>query len=279
MPRPPDLSPPANHWEKHAHAWQHFGSPLRPCSEDVQWMERTLSELVPLHQRGILMGVTPELAHMTWPSGTRLVAVDQCADMIRQQWQPNPPAGAQVLNADWERMPLADSSIDCIVGDGVLGLFSFPHGMQRLMQEIHRLLHRDGRWLMRVFIRPDRPESPEQVHDALAAGEIGSFHAYKWRLAMALHPSLLEGVRPATVWQTWQTQGPDAQALAAATGWPAAQIATIDSYREAQATYYFPTLDELQQTLATHFDLLDLRLPRYELGERCPLLALRPRHP
>ena len=132
---------------------------------------------------------------------------------------------------------------------------------------------------MRVFIRPDRPESPEQVHNALAAGEIGSFHAYKWRLAMALHPSLLEGVRPATVWQTWQNQGPDAQALAAATGWPAAQIATIDSYREAQATYYFPTLGELQQTLATHFDLLDLHLPRYELGERCPLLALRPRHP
>lgn len=226
--------------------------------------------------RTLLLGVTPELAHMARPSGNRLLAIDQSPGMIQQLWQPNPPADALALCGDWQHVPLANASLDAVLGDGVLVFFAFPDGVRRLMREMRRLLHSEGRWLLRVFVRPEQAESVEQVHDDLQSGRIGSFHAYKWRLAMALQPSLAEGVRLADVWRAWQRHGPAPDALATRSGWPRAQIDTIEAYREAQATYYFPTLSELWQTLASDFELLDHDLPHYELGERCPLMSLRP---
>lgn len=266
--------PPSDHWERHARTWQHFGSPLRPCAEDVNWMEQALHAIQPGVRQAILLGVTPELAHMRWPAACQVLAVDQNAEMIRRQWQSQPPANGQVLCGDWQHMPLADGSVDAIVGDGVLVFFAQPDGVRPLLDEFRRLLSPHGRWLLRVFVCPEQRESLEQVHAALSNGQIGSFHAYKWRLAMALQPSLATGVRPADVWRAWRQWVPSAAALSAATGWPLAEIDTIEAYRDSPATYYFPTLAELRQLLRSDFEILDLHIPSYELGERCPLLAL-----
>lgn len=263
-----------DHWEHHARTWQHFGSPLRPCVEDVCWMEQALRSIHPEIRQAILLGVTPELAHMQWPNSCRVLAVDQNSEMIRLQWQSNPPANGQALCGNWQNIPLPDGSVDVIVGDGVLVFFAQPVGAHALMNEFRRLLNHNGRWLLRVFVRPEQGESLVQVHRALNNGEIGSFHAYKWRLAMALQPSLAMGVRPADVWQAWRHWVPSATALSAATGWPLVEIETIEAYRDSTATYYFPTLDELRQLLSNAFEILDLHIPSYELGERCPLLAL-----
>ena len=133
-----------------------------------------------------------------------------------------------------------------------------------------------GRGLLRVFIRTDQPETLAQLHDDLLAGRIGSFHAYKWRLAMALQPSLARGVRLADVWQTWRRWVPDAASLAAQTGRPREAIKNINAYRDSESVYYYPSLQELRQTLALAFEVIAQHHPSYELGERCPLLALRP---
>jgi SAM-dependent methyltransferase len=266
--------PPSDHWERHARTWQHFGSPLRPCAADVRWMELALQAIHPGVRQAVLLGVTPELAHMRWPEACQVLAVDQNEEMIRLQWQTNPPANGRVLCGDWQHLPLADGSVDAIVGDGVLVFFAQPDGVRPLLKEFRRLLTPHGRWLLRVFVRPEQGESLEQVHAALANGAISSFHAYKWRLAMALQPSLASGVRPEDVWRAWRQWVPSAAALSAATEWPLAEIDTIEAYRDSQATYYFPTLDELRQLLSGEFEILDLHIPGHELGERCPLLAL-----
>lgn len=263
-----------DHWQRHARTWQHFGSPLRPCAEDAQWMEHALRTIQPGVERAVLLGVTPELAHMRWPEGCQLLAVDQNAEMIRHQWLPTPPANGQVLCGDWQRLPLVDGCVDAVLGDGVLVFFAQPEGARPLLNEVRRLLRPQGRWLLRVFVRPECSESLEQLHRDLRCGAIGSFHTYKWRLAMALQPSLSIGVRPADVWRAWRQWVPSPAELSAATGWPVDEIDTIEAYRDSSATYYFPTLNELHQLLATDFALLDLHIPSYELGERCPLLAL-----
>lgn len=264
-----------DHWQQHARTWQHFGSPLRPCAEDVQWMEQALHAIRPGVAQAVLLGVTPELAQMRWPSSCALLAVDQNADMIRQQWQPAPHNNAQVLCGDWLHMPLADACVDALVGDGVLVFFTQPAAARQLIREVRRLLTPHGRWLLRVFVRPEQGESLQQLHLDLNHGAIGSFHAYKWRLAMALQPSLASGVRPADVWRAWRQWVPSAAALSAATGWSMSEINTIEAYRDSSATYYFPSLNELRELLSTDFVILDLHIPRYELGERCPLLALQ----
>lgn len=269
-------SPAPDHWKHHADAWTHFGPPLRPCESDVAWMEDALARLPVVQGRSLLMGVTPELAHMRWPQATRVLAVDRCADMIRRLWTPAPPANAEVHCGDWHELPLADGAVDAVVGDGVLVPFSYPQGVARLAAELRRVLRPEGRWLMRAFVRPEQSESPSTVLHDLVGGRIGNFHAYKWRLMMALQPSLALGVRPRDVWSLHQLLGPASKTLSERVGWPQAQIETLDSYRDSQSIYFFPTLEELRQTLAPHFEVVEQLLPDYELGDRCALLALRP---
>ena len=130
---------------------------------------------------------------------------------------------------------------------------------------------------VRFYVRPERPEAPGRIFDDLEQGRIGSFHVFKWRLAMALHRGLEEGARVADVWKAWSERVPDAGALARRTGWPMEVIRTMDAYRDVPATYTFPTLEEARATLSGAFDEIDCRFPTYELGERCPTLSFWPR--
>ena len=42
----------------------------------------------------------------------------------------------------------------------------------------------NGRLIMRFFVQKEEPERPEEVFRDLIEDRIGSFHAFKWRLAM-----------------------------------------------------------------------------------------------
>lgn len=265
-----------SHWEQHARQWRYVGGPLRPCEEDVRIMER----LVRSHRQGhallaLLFGVTPELAAMRWPEGTRLLAVDRSEGMIRDVW---PHSGldvaAHVIRGDWNALPIRDGSLDLVIGDGFYTPLNYPRDYLRLGSELFRVLRPGGHYLIRVFIRPDRPETLEAVRQDFLAGRIISFHAFKWRLAMALHGSLDAGVRLADIWDQWQVMRREADRQGLKPDWPEAEVATIDAYRGVATRYTFPTLAELRDILRPHFIEQECHFPAYELGERCPILLL-----
>jgi hypothetical protein len=112
----------AANWGKASRQWSLVGSPLRPDASDVAFAEAAIAErfrATGRPPRAVLLGVTPELAACRWPAGTRLTAVDNSRAMIDALWPaPGVPDGAQVLCADWRAMPIADGSIDVVVGDG-----------------------------------------------------------------------------------------------------------------------------------------------------------------
>jgi SAM-dependent methyltransferase len=271
-----------DHWNRHAQQWQFIGSPLRPAPEDVKAFERLVAESLsnggPRPRRAALLGVTPELATMDWPVGTQLVAFDRCPGMVAEIWPGRalgPSAG--VVRADWRQLPLGDASFDVVVGDGCYTLIDSIAGYRAVGAAVARALAPDGGFVMRFFVRPEAPEPLDAVFAALRAGTIGSFHVFKWRLAMALHGALDDGVRVASIWDAWNAHEGDADALAARLGWRAAEVRTIDAYRGADARYTFPTLAEARELLAHHFDEEACQFGSYELGERCPTLALRRR--
>lgn len=271
-----------DHWNQHAVNWRHFDSPLRPIEEDIRWFEQALPASGSVKRRkALLLGVTPELACMQRPEQLDLYAVDQCVSMIRNVWPQSEYERSSVFCGDWFRIPFPDHSLDAVLGDGVLVFFPFvgvsASGGKALLTEIKRVLHPAGRLLLRVFIRPDNNESLEAIHSDLFAGRIGSFHAYKWRLAMAMHGNISDGVRPAEVWRKWREFVPDSSVLAKTTGWHENAIATIEAYRDSSAVYYFPTMNELREMLGHEFAIVDSYISGYELGERCPLLALQPK--
>lgn len=265
-------------WSQFARQWRVIDVPLRPAEEDVGVYERTVGAWQQAHPdralRALLLGVTAEIATMQWPERASLVAIDHSPAMIAKVW-PHPAHGS-ALCADWRAMPLAPRSRDVALGDGCLTLLSVPHGRAAFAQSVRDALADDGILALRCFCRPEEAETPKQVFADCAAGRIGSFHAFKWRLAMALHRGPEEGTRLADVWDCWSAEVPDAEAFAASRGWPPEAVRSLEVYRDSETRYMFATVDEVCDALAPWFTCTARHVGSYELAERCPILVLRP---
>jgi len=261
------------HWPLHARQWARVGPPLRPCPDDVAIATAEAEAWARAHgrpPRALLLGVTPELAGMPWPAGTTLLAVDREAAMIDALFAPAPGRRAEV--GDWLALPAPDGAFDLVLGDGSLSNLAFPGDYRRLAAELGRVLAPGGRVVLRLFAAPVEAEPLGAVADALRAGAIGSLHALKWRIAMALQPAD-RNVRVADIWRAFGELVPDRAALARRTGWPPDVIDTIDAYRGSELVYSFPTLAEVRATLDPELAEIACHVPGYELGDRCPTVV------
>jgi SAM-dependent methyltransferase len=265
---------PRDHFSHIVAKWSHFGPPLRPSTSDTAIVQRVIARL-PAGARAIVLGLTPEIIGCDWPRDIRLSAVDHSAQMMQALWPPaRGPAKAEAILADWCAMPIEYGTVDLVVGDGCYVLFAHPHGYDTLTREVRRVLKRGGHFAVRVFLRPDEPESVFDVASALAAGEIGSVHALKLRLLAALHAASGEGSLLDDVWQAWRTMPPWPTALVGARGWTAEEITGIESYRGMTARYFLPTLSEFRHSVGVHLREIECVFGTDELGERCPTFVL-----
>lgn len=276
----PDVSA---HWRTFAAQWALLGPPLRPCAEDVCIFEEMLAAEPEVFgaaakKRAWLLGVTPEIATARWSHEVELLAVERVRAMIDSAW-PGDTGSRQAICADWAHAPFPDESFDLAIGDGCLTAVGYPDDLSALLASVHRCLRRDGYLMLRLFCRSDVAETPEAVIAALHSGAIGSFHAFKWRLAMAV-----QGVDEApdvavdAVWRVWSAARIDVRALAEARGWPPAQVGTMEFYRGSPARYNFMRFDEtIRHLQRAGFDLAATRTGNYELAERCPQVLLRKR--
>jgi len=265
---------PRDHFSRIVPQWSHFGPPLRPSPDDTAVVQRVAAGLGDAAQV-VVLGLTPEIIACTWPADVTLSAVDHSAAMIQALWPPAAgPANSRVVVADWCTMPIPSDSIDLVAGDGCYALMSFPDGYEALTREVRRVLRPAGRFVIRVFLRPDRPEPVADIERAFAHGRIGSVHALKLRLLAALHGASGAGSRLDDIWRAWASMPPLPGALAGMRGWTAPEIVGIESYRGMESRYFLPTLAELRQTLGVFFDEVDCAWGRHELADRCPTLVL-----
>lgn len=270
-------------WRTLAAQWPLLGSPVRPCAEDVRIVEEMLATGTELfgtaaHKRAWLLGVTPEIAAARWLQDIDLLALERVGAMIDSVW-PGDTDSRRAICADWLHAPFPDESFDLVIGDGCLTPVGFPDELSRLLTSVYRCLRRDGYLMLRLFCRPDVAETPDAVIAALHSGAIGSFHAFKWRLAMALQGMVdAPDVAVDAVWQVWNAARIDARALAEARGWLPAQVGTIDVYRGSPARNNFMRFDAaIGHLRRAGFDLVATRIGSYELAERCPHVLLKKR--
>lgn len=260
-------------WSRHSSQWRKVGAPLRPSAEDGALMMAAVAPALGRHSDAlevVVLGVTPELVQLPWPAHTRLHAFDHSAEMIATVWQPHPRVPSAAQQASWQRLPLPDGSVDAFVGDGSLNALPTTGDYPEVLAELVRLLRPGGSLCLRCFIRPDARESLDAVAAAVAAGEVRSFHALKWRVAMALSEAPSFSVAVADIHAAFESAFPDRGRLSETTGWPAEAIATIDAYKGTQTRYTFPTMAALKAVCAPYFEVQEVLRGGYELAERCP---------
>jgi hypothetical protein len=267
----------SGHWNAYAARWALIGEPLRPGASDLAQLERRvtryLGDAAPVS--ALLLGVTPEVATWHWPETLRLLAVDKSEGMVRAVW-PGDNGWRHALVGDWLTFEAAEP-FDLVHGDGVFTLLDYPQGYAQLAGALGRLTRPGGLLDLRLFCRLERGESLDEVLAALASNRIGSFHVFKWRLAMALQGDATRGVRLADIWHAFRERVGTPRELAERTGWAEPVIATIDAYRDRDDRYSYSTEREVIECLAEKFELLETWHPSYELGDRCPHLSFRRR--
>lgn len=268
-------------WNDIPAAWDLIGPPLRPSPADVAIIENSLPGLSSCRSpassfRTLLLGVTPEIATLHWPAGTRLTAVDRAAGMIAKVW-PGNREDRTALCGDWLNLPFKERSFDFVIGDGCLLLLDYPDAYRRLADGVRQVLAEQGSLMLRVFCRPRQAETVDAVFQALQARQIGSFDAFKWRFLMAVQgEDVLRGVGLAEAWEIWHEIVPDPGAFAAKYDWPLAKVSVMDAYRNDPSTYHFPSVDEACTAMGSALMLAEQMHGAYELADRCPHLLFRP---
>jgi len=265
-------------WPDIAVHWRQIGPPLRPSAQDINFcLDAVLGwfrdQGAP--PRVLLLGVTPELYHLPWPEGTDFFAVDRTPEMIDCVW---PGPKGRVLCIDWRSMMLPEHSRDIVLCDGGLHLLAYPEEQRRLARLLKGIVSDRGLCIFRLYVPPPCREYPESVLMDLMDGRISSLNILKLRLGMSLSNSTAEGVELDAVWRALHDTAPDWGRLASRLGWPLEHIMAINTYRGSKARYYFSTLDQASDLFCAGqggFEICRVRLPTYDLGDRCPTMVLR----
>lgn len=269
--------PSPGQWPKVAAAWELVGSPLRPDAEDVALVKAASDDwgsATSRPPRVLILGVTPELYGLAWPTGTVVRAVDRTKQMLSEVW-PGDPKDA--VHADWLEMDWPDDSFDLVLCDGGWSLLDLP-GQHLLARRLAKIIAPDGRFVARLFVPPSRREMPEEVLASLTDGGIRDLNCLKLRLGMALMPSPLEGVELGEVWRRLHDVAGSWPALAAHAGWDLDHLSVIDAYRDSTARYHFITVDEFEATMCespAEFATHRVDVPRYLMGDQCPTVVMR----
>jgi SAM-dependent methyltransferase len=177
--------------------------------------------------------------------------------------------------ADWRELPLPAGSIDLAVGDGCYAALSSFVECAEVNAEVRRVLRPGGWFVQRCFVRPEVPESLDELFRQLWDGRIRSFEAFCWRIAMSVHDDA--GARVGDAWDEWNRRVGDRSALLARRGWSESTIAMIERWRGVDARMPVPTLAELHALVEPRFEIAEYGFADYEMGDRCARIALRAR--
>lgn len=277
MVAPPDSS--QEKWERAAAYYDKYVPPMRPSAEDIALLEAHISADLARRPAGrfigaLLLGVTPDIASIAWPERSTLVTVDVSLAMIQRLWPRQGPGPRMAVRGDWRHLPIAPTSCDVIVGDGVLNSLRYPDDFRAVLGNLATTLRDDGVFVVRTFVKPDHIETPEMVMSTESILASADYAHFEFQLLMAMQDSVTEGTKVNARAREWLETGRLERLLAVRPAWIPRARATATLWRDSPFVVTFPTLDELRALLREYFDERSVWYAASPLAERCPTVML-----
>jgi SAM-dependent methyltransferase len=276
-------APQVSYWANLANSYQQLGWPFRPSPEDLRLFEEAVAKWAAGRAAqqisALMLGVTRDIATMRWPESAELLGVDKSGAMVSGVWPGDIPNRRSGIQGDWFHLPRPDASCDIVIGDGSMNCVRYPGAFRELAASVRRVLRDDGIFILRTYVQSPNPASPDELFAAVSSEPVIDFHHFKFRLLLSMQRNAREGICVSDVYRCWAAQKIDRDRLVAELGWRADEIDTMENYRGSGTVHTFPTLDEFRDGLCEVFEEPVILTPSAALGERCPILVLRPRQP
>lgn len=253
-------------WNQFHSRWGRLQPPLRPNDEVADAVANAISGQ---RAKAILLGVTPELAGLADDT----TAVDHAQTMIANIW-PGDTATRRAVLGRWQALPLTQRKYSAVLGDGSFNTLLYAD-YATVFAELAKVLLPGARIAIRIYETPEPCETLATLREDVMEGRERRFHAFKWRLAMAVVSERGDADVPvAQIHRAFEREFPDRAAVASATGWSDADFAEMDAYRNQDAVYSFPTRRQMIAALpARYANPRFVSSGTYALAERCPIFV------
>ncbi|MEQ8953187.1 MAG: methyltransferase domain-containing protein [Gammaproteobacteria bacterium] len=253
------------YWKAISNRYWSIPPPLRPGDIEQALYQSQLDLYVPsmTSPAVLVLGATPLFHGFDWPAGSRLLAADRSADMLRELW---PGRQDQTLQSDWCSLQLPDESQDLILTDGGLSFFDFSGDSRDFADTVGRLLKPQGLLISRTFILDPLSDSDDKLVTAITNRGISNDSELKvalWNLVAVENAGKVALAKTAVRFDSILHSFPS---LASDCPWLNAAKESIDAYRDMTECYYLNSVKQISRSF--HKAGLELRT---EITPQCNL--------
>ncbi len=263
-------------WQSIANTFFDIQPPLRPGVEDITIFASLVSELrhTTKHSTGnaLLLGVTPEIATLDWPSNMTLTAIDTQAAMIDRVWPGDIAGKRKAQLGNWLNPVVNPGSIDMILGDGCLNLQSFPDGYHQFADSMRAKLRPGGALVTRVFVNPSVGESLKNLESELRSHNVNTVEALRLRTGMSLVTRNNPNVAYRKIWQTLM-QLADRLDISNLPESRQTVLKSIAHYEKNDGSMSFPWVDQITDVLSNYFVNTKVIIPECDFGRCAPIIV------
>lgn len=263
-----------NPWSNYASIWSGHTEPLEPTADDIHSYKMALDfDRSDQKKLCAILGVTRKLHDLCSTIFERVTGNDFNPAMIEKVW-PGTARDAHLCN--WKHLPDADGELDAAVCDGGWHLLD-KTTKSDVARELHRTLRKNGRFAIRLFLPIEPTPTLKDIRTAFDRGFVHSVNYLKvllWFATAAEHGNLTAPLKE--VWKNFLKWSPDQDPyqLLLSKGFTQTAIATLEIYKDNEASYMFETLSDIKNAfLSEGFHLHSESRPNYHLGNFFPVLC------
>lgn len=238
---------------------------MKPAASDVTHYQQLVGS-GPV----MMMGVTQEL----YPAFDDIMAFDRDEAMIKRVWLGNTETKT-VTQQEWLDIGFEHSpGFAGIIGDCAIPMLADTDTMRVFQQRCLDWLRPGGVFVQRLFERPAKPYTRDDLRHIMSGPANINFHAFKWMLCMVLAAESGYQVRDTDRLVLFNELCPDRDALCAVTGWTRDAVDTMDLYEGGTNTIAFCDRKEYLSTIPDSATEVKFTfMTDYDLAENCPIMS------